>query len=197
MALGFLGLSYQSEVLPYQDETTPVALTGVKMLPILQLENGKNMNESLDIIKTLDSSNLLKSELMQTELGTQLEQFLDRVSKPVHNLCMPYWVWTPEFSPESRAYFEAKKSKKRGPFRQLAQSRAEFEAELPPLLEEAMSFLSRSSEVDILDIAVAAQIWGLYVLPEFQFPPKLHARLQTIKSRCHFDYHRDFWTSSL
>ena len=45
-------------VLPYDDETTPVNLTGVKMLPIIEID-GETSNESLEIISKLDDKNKL------------------------------------------------------------------------------------------------------------------------------------------
>jgi glutaredoxin 2 len=197
MTLGFLGTTYQSIVVPYDDEKTPVDLTGVKMLPIMQFEDGKAMNESLDIIKRLDSSNRLKMELIGTPKQDELEVKLKKLGELVHSLCMPYWIYTPEFDDISRAYFQKKKEVKRGPFHLLVKDKREsfqkeLEAELLAVEKELKPFYN-SDQLTILDIMLAAHIWGLYVLPEFQFTPKIHQYLQNIKNACHFNYHGDFW----
>ena len=45
MGLGYLGINFESIVLAYDDEKTPVKLTGKKMLPILVSDDGKAHNE--------------------------------------------------------------------------------------------------------------------------------------------------------
>jgi len=195
MGFGLLGIPFESHVLPYNDEQTPLHLTGVKMLPIMVDEMGVAMNESLDILKRIDEKQVLRFDLIAPK-ADGLESFLDRVASPVHNLCMPYWIWTPEFDSESRSYFENKKSKKRGPFNLLALRKDEFLKQLPPLMEELSSHLSPyycGSEFSIADIMVAAHLWGLYIFPEYQFPSQIHDYLQDVKKRTHFNYHEDFW----
>jgi glutaredoxin 2 len=195
LALGYLQLAYDSNVVPYNDEETPTKLTGKKMLPIMAFDDGTVMNESLDIINKLDSNNLLKNELMITH-QEEINALLDRIGKPVHNLCMPYWIWTPEFNEQSREYFQKKKEIKRGPFKNLIHQKEEFIAELDLILaglENDLRPFYQNNEMTILDIALAAHLWGMYIFPEFQFSPKIHQYLQKIKRQCAFDYHADFW----
>lgn len=195
LALGYLQLAYDSNVVPYNDEETPTKLTGKKMLPIMAFDDGTVMNESLDIINKLDSNNLLKNELMITH-QEEINALLDRIGKPVHNLCMPYWIWTPEFNEQSREYFQKKKEIKRGPFKNLIHQKEEFIAELDLILaglENDLRPFYKNNEMTILDIALAAHLWGMYIFPEFQFSPKIHQYLQKVKRQCAFDYHSDFW----
>ncbi len=197
MAFGFLGTQWESQPTHYHDEKTPIDLTGVKMLPIVQFDDGTAMNESLDIIKKIDSKDLLKNtQLENVELKKEVEDLLDEFAGPVHNLCMPYWVWTKEFNEESRKYFQEKKEKKRGPFHLLVQNRKEYLVQLPPLFDKLKTNLVpfyKSSELTILDIMIASHLWGLYVHPDFQFPSQVHEYLQRVKSECKFDYHEDLW----
>lgn len=190
MALGYLGLNWKSTVVSYDDESTPVALTGVKMLPIMKI-NGKAMNESLQIICKLDAENKL-----QNEIWGNSDEFLNEIGNLIHNLCMPYWIWTPEFTLSSRNYFVQKKSQKRGPFHLLAQQRYDFEQKLMPILEDLTNQLKpfwNSDKLTIKDIGLASHLWGLFVVPEFRFPQELHQYLITVKHLCRFDYHQDFW----
>jgi len=197
MAFGYLGMSWKSKPLGYHDEKTPVELSGVKMLPIVKFEDGTAMNESLDIIKKIDEKDLLQNmKLENEELKNEVEDLLDEFAGPVHNLCMPYWVWTKEFNDESRTYFQSKKEKKRGPFHLLVQKRKEFLLLLPPLFTKLRNELVpfyKSDKLTILDIMIASHLWGLYVHPDFQFPPQIHEYLQRVKSETKFDYHEDFW----
>lgn len=195
LALGFLQISFESIVVPYDDEETPVKLTGKKMLPIMAFDDGTIMNESLDIIKKLDPNNLLKNQLMNLH-QEEFNALLERIGKPVHNLCMPYWIWTPEFNQNSRNYFQKKKEVKRGPFAKLIHQKEEFIAELDLILaglENDLKPFYKNDELTILDIALAAHLWGMYIFPEFQFSPKIHNYLQKVKRQCAFEYHGDFW----
>lgn len=191
LSLGFLGLNYESRVLDYADRTTPEKLTGKKMLPILTVD-GTPMNESLDIIRDLDKKNQLQAH---GDLSAA-EVFILSVNNPVHSLAMPYWIYTPEFSLAAREYFIQQKEAKRGPFKELVRRAEEFRRELAPRLEwlcEELGPFFQSDKLRLQDIMIAAHLWGLYVVPEFQFPPSIHAYLQEVKSQCHFNYHQDFW----
>ena len=193
MALGFLGINYESVVLPYDDETTPLSLTGVKMLPIFKFDDSSPMNESLDIIKKLDINNKLNNELSTDQ---EIDELLNRLGSNVHSLCMPYWIYTPEFNDSSRSYFQKKKELKRGPFYKLIQNKERFLKDLQKDLDKLETKLKpyfENESFTIKDIMVASHIWGMYIFPEFQFSEKINNYLQSIKKLCHFEYHEDFW----
>lgn len=200
MALGHLKIPYESIVLPYDEEEIPLDLCQKKMLPILKWEDGSAQNESLEIIEKLDKKNLLQMELLKDEKKRkEVEDLLDRFASPVHNLCMPYWIWTPEFDETSRAYFRNKKEKKRGPLKDLIQRKSEFFKELEPVINDLLAELDpyyKSPFLTIFDIMIASHLWGMYIFPEFQFKKGVHAYLQDIKNQCAFDYHRDFFSPS-
>lgn len=196
LALGWLNIAYESVVLPYNDETTPLELTGVKMLPIMEIQ-GLHQNESLEIIKALDAKNTLKLELLEeSHQLKELEEWLTKLGAPIHNLCMPYWVWTPEFDADSRLYFVDKKSKKRGPFEELMLNQQKDLSELNQHLLELEKlitpFYGQQKSITIFDIMLAAHLWGMTIHPEFQFSSTLWDYLMRVKSLCEFDYHRDF-----
>lgn len=196
MGLGMLGISYESHVTSYDDEQTPVKLTGKKMLPIIVDDQGIAMNESLDILKAYDKNNSLKWNLLDTH-GEQLNKLLDSIGNEVHSLCMPYWIWTPEFNDSSRKYFQTKKEVKRGPFKELIKNKDHYIKSLEKILSEQvepnLSPYFKSDELTILDIMLSAHLWGMYIFPEFQFSPTIHQYLQQVKNECRFDYHKDFW----
>ncbi|MBP9680873.1 MAG: glutaredoxin 2, partial [Bacteriovorax sp.] len=196
MGLGLFNIPYESHVLPYNDEATPKALTGLKMLPIFVNEKGDAFNESLDILKAIDSNDLLSWSLLD-QRKEEIDFLLKKVGESVHSLCMPYWIWTPEFDESSRKYFQQKKEGKRGPFNKLIQNKWAYLSDLNAILEDEieknLSPFYKSSTLSILDIMIASHLWGMYIFPEFQFSPKVHEYLQTIKQATRFDYHADFW----
>jgi glutaredoxin 2 len=194
MAAGFLKVPYKSIVVAYDDEQTPTKLIGKKMLPIMDVD-GKAMPESLDIIEAIDTNNLLKiSEIKRTENFLELENLLPKISNLVHPLAFPYWIYTPEFTESSRLYFQKQKEAKRGPFKDLVAKRSEFEKDIKGLLFHLdLKPFYKSEKFTALDIFLASHLWGLYVVPEFQFPDKIHQYLQSVKEMCSFDYHGDYW----
>jgi glutaredoxin 2 len=196
MAFGYLNVAYNSKVTPYDDEKTPLDLTGVKMLPIIKDEDGA-MNESLDIIAKYDTDNKLGgADFLGSEEHKALDELLNRLGKNVHSLAMPYWIWTPEFDDNSRQYFQTKKELKRGPFSKLVQNSEQFIQPLMSDLQEIEAALCpyfESNQLHLRDIMLSAHLWGLFIVPEFRIPPKLYTYLMKVKSDCAFNYHEDFW----
>lgn len=194
MALSFLEISFESIVLPYNDEATPLSLTNVKMLPIMDF-GGRPMNESLDIIKKLDTNNKLDINQSLEELEA-LTDLTDKIGKSVHSMAMPYWIWTPEFDNESRKYFQNKKEAKRGPFSELVKRQDQFTSELNKVLSELEKSLTpyfNSKNLTLRDIVIASHLWGMFIVPEFRFSENIHNYLMLIKKECSFNYHEDFW----
>lgn len=196
MGLGLLRIPYESHVLPYNDEKTPMDLTGVKMLPIIVDEQGRAQNESLDILKRFDVNNVLNWDTYEKN-KEEIDALINTIGSPVHSLCMPYWIWTPEFNEESRQYFQKKKEIKRGPFKNLIHNKQKYIDELNAVIEEkiepSLEPFYKSSTLTIVDIMIAAHLWGMYIFPEYQFDPSIHQYLQEVKKAAHFDYHADFW----
>lgn len=196
LALGYLGYEYSSIVVPYDDEMTPIALAGVKMLPILVVDK-KAIKESLDIISVIDKNHYFQIEkIISAPSFTHFDDYLNKLGANIHNLTMPYWIYTPEFNEKSREYFQRKKEVKRGPFKLLVKNRAEFESALmKDLIElsEKIHPFYLEDQFSLYDILLASHLWGLYIVPEFQFPEKIHQYLQKVKKICHFNYHEDFW----
>lgn len=196
MGLGFLNHKYESVVVAYDDENTPVKLTGKKMLPIIVKNDGIAQNESLDILKDLDNKNQLSWDFYFTN-KTEVDKLIELIGSPLHSLAMPYWIWTPEFDEKSRHYFQSKKEIKRGPFKNLVRDQKEYINELEKILDEnllnKLQPFFMNSKITIVDIMIASHLWGAYIVPEFQFNSKIHQYLMKVKELTHFNYHADFF----
>jgi len=194
MVLGFLNLPYESILLPYDDEETPIKLAKKKMLPIMDFGDGFITNESLIIIEHLDKDDSLKTSLLTGELRIQIEGMLNELGHNIHSLCMPYFIKTKEFNEKSREYFVKKKEAKRGLFENLILNRENFLVPLEEdleILEEQIGPYFLGAEFSIFDILIASHLWGLYLLPDFSFSENLEVYLQDVKDLCKFEYHQD------
>lgn len=193
MSFGYLQIPYSSKIVPYDDEMTPINLTGKKMLPIVA-DEGKAINESLDIIQIYDKENILNSRPVREDQS--FSSFLDALGKPLHSLTMPSFIYLPEFSPQARSYFQKKKEEKRGLFVDLLKNRHIYENQIEILLKEVESSLLKgyfkTDRLDLYDILLASHLWGLYQVPEFQFSETIHHYLQKIKKECDFNYLQDY-----
>ncbi len=190
LVLGFLDVPYKSVVLDYDDELTPVNLCGAKMLPIIQKEDGTCMNESMDIIDYIDKESILSS-------SEECHNFLTNISKELFALSMPYMIYSPEFNESSRDYFRKKKeSGSRGPFTNLVKDfenlNKEFSKKMNKFEQELKPFY-QSEKIGLDDLLIASHLWGMYLVPEFQFSNKIHEYLQKIKSETNFDYMGECW----
>ena len=184
LALGFLGIAWKSSVLRYDDEATPIGLTGKKMLPIVVFENGDVMDESLDIIRALDHKDRLGSA---SPIDAAFEALLSKLGGLIHPLCMPCWPETEEFDEEARRYFIEKKEAKYGPLEALAAKRDIYAHALTAELEKLDGCFKpfyQSKRLTILDILLASHLWGLHAVAGFRFPSGLRDYLRTVETEC-------------
>ena len=93
--------------------------------------------------------------------------------------------------------FSKKKEAKRGPFKDLVKQKPILSSKLTALLKQKLDNelipFYRSQELTISDIMLASHLWGMYMVPEFQFSPEIHSYLQKVSEACKFNYHEDYW----
>lgn len=198
MTASFLQINYQSQILNYADEVTPLKFTNQKMLPIIKKLDGSYMNESLEIMSYLDSTGTFNmSNLKQKESFQWVTTWIDTISKPLFNLLMPYYINSLEFNDQDKNYFQKKKEIKRGPFSELVKKREQYIKEinlqLNALLPKINPFFGESKELSALDIMITSHLWGLYLAYDYRVDDRLHDYLQLVTKTCHFNYDHDWW----
>lgn len=200
LALGYLQIPYDSVLLSYADEQTPIKLTGKKMAPILQKYDGSFINESIDIIDYLDSEKTFKLTSLKTNKNFQdALLWIDDVSKSLFNLLMPYYLNNIEFNDNDRKYFLSKKQIKRGSFKLLVEKRPQYINEVNSHLEKLYPKINtfyESENLTLSDILLASHLWGLYLAYDFRVDERLHLYLQNVSSQCHFKYDGDWWINA-
>jgi len=197
LACGLLGIEYNSEILAYSDEVTPIKVSGKKMAPILQKHDGTFMNESLDIISYLDTKGILKVQGENAEESLkEVNEWIGQISKPLFNLLMPYYLNNIEFNDQDRVYFQRNKEVKRGPFRALVKNRIQFIHEVNDhlmYLKNQLQPYYKNSHIQLHDIILSSHLWGLYLASEYRVPEWLHQYLQLVSKNCQFSYDWDWW----
>lgn len=137
--------NYKNQPLTYvflqnHDEATPIGLVGKKVVPIVEFDDGKAMNESLDIARHIDG--LHKSPVIQPATqAAAISQWLDSARTLINLLYWPRCVQLPlpEYEQaEARAYFTDKKQQALGvSFEQALANSAQYIEQLSALLAQA------------------------------------------------------------
>lgn len=171
-------IDFEPVVFLNDDEASPIALVGQKMLPILQTEERQYLPESLDIIDYLGKKYGFLLEKDAT-LMQAVDDFLATNKATIYALSMPRWVEAPlkEFATQSaKDYFIKKKTASIGDFATaLANTDALVQEMLAglsaaePLFATLMSH--RQSEPAII---LFSALYGLRYVDGFAWTPALH-----------------------
>ncbi|MBE8717263.1 glutaredoxin 2 [Cellvibrio polysaccharolyticus] len=123
MIFGLKKVPVTVEFVLNDDEATPVSMIGKKMTPILEIEPGNYLPESLDIIHFIDQSKTPK--LLTGERNPAITQWLEKTGEAIYGLAVPRFAQADlaEFSTrEARRYFTENKEAMFGNFQLLMES---------------------------------------------------------------------------
>lgn len=196
MIFGLKNLPVENVVLPNDDEATPIGLIGKKAVPILVLDNGDAMPESLDIVRYVDG---LDGQLVLT--GAQREEiaaWLESIGDYQNRLVMPRFVkiGLPEFATQSAIdYFVHKKTDYIGSFEQnLADSPTHIErlnrdlSELDKLLADGKGC---NGEWSLDDILLFPILRNLTIVRGVVFPERVLRYLNDVSAASGVDLYFD------
>lgn len=185
MPFGLKSLPLELEILANDDEATPIAMTGKKMLPVLKLEDGSFLPESLDIVARLDQ--LSGPQLFGGALSPALGAWLDDWNSIVNALVIPRTpdpVY-PEFHTASaRAYYTRKKEARFGNFDMLLGQTAALKAKMAEGYEALIPLLPDPEGASIDDIHLFPILRSLSVMPDPGFPAPVAAYARRMAERC-------------
>ena len=171
-----LGIEFEEVMLTYEDEATPVALVGKKIVPILEKDDGSIMPESADIIAYFLS---LKGQTFTQALPTTLDwqsatfPFNQKLGYPrMHYLPLGEFL-----TPESRVAWQAKKESATLNFEQLLVDTLMINQQTAPLLEHAeknIQLVNGESTLPLFDQAIYFSLLRVLVIsPELTWPTAL------------------------
>ena len=184
MLIYFKNINVEKIVLLNDDEETPVAMIGKKMLPVLQKDNGEYLPESLDIIGYID--NLHESILPPHDEPDFIVAWLNEAKPCLNQLARPRMIHYPfkEFStPSARDYFERKKSEQIGSFPKLIAQTEEILLKFQPILNKISDLVSDMTNTSLTweDIYLFPYLLSLTLVPEFPWP---HAIKKYLDMKC-------------
>lgn len=185
---------YEDLPLSYADKATPAKLTGKKLLPIIEFDDGKIMGESLDLIKELEK------RFPEPTLSHQwIEPDLDWASNIVvrapkfWDVVLPFYLdefeGAPEFDEAGVKYFKEGKEEKRG------KTFAEMTKEAPTLYRDNLIIILAEivdrveggwigQQFSMADCVLASDLSGLRSVKGIPIPPQIISYIEKVEMKC-------------
>ncbi len=181
---GLADIDLDTKVLLNDDEQTPIAMTGVKSLPILEYSPKQYMGESLDIIDYLCEQFAVELEKNTDELNT-VNQFLQDNRLLIYGLSMPRWVQMPfaEFATdEAIGYFTHKKTQSIGNFQEAIDNTSLYSKKLIAVLEKQAPLFNGLVQKpnSLASIMLFSALFGLSCVKDFQWTKPSKNFMQTM-----------------
>ncbi|MCV2503038.1 MAG: glutaredoxin 2 [Neisseriaceae bacterium] len=178
MIFGFKKIDFDLMYLLSDEEKFLLDLVGVKMVPVLEKDDGTAMTESLDIIDYVDH---LDKPIVLGKQDSRIEDWLLTLGADWHKLARPHYVLVPfpEFeTQEAIDYFTKKKEGGLGvSFEELRKHRAEYVdhvneclVSLEPLIETDYAV---NGVLSLDDFHLFPDLRNMTLFKDIQFPPKV------------------------
>ena len=193
--LGFKGIPYESIAVSYADHETPEKLCGKKMLPIVEFDDGKIMNESLDILREVERRFPNPIGFVgPVEPKIQWASMIAVGIPGYFDLLLPWYLdHYQEFRdmPDGTEYFQKKKEEKRG--KTFAELKAEgtelFKNGIRPHLEEIIEavedeYFIMGPTFSVADCILAADLSGLRLVENIELPKEITHYIERVEKHC-------------
>lgn len=191
MTAGYKNINLEMKELPYDDEKTPIKMTGTKALPILEMPTGEFMNESLNIIDYLQDQypdpTIYPNEVNRVLAVETFERIKMGFGNTINKICMPYWVTLPEFDENAKTYFQTKKEQILGySFDELRDKATDLMIEMTELLKPLEDELGSKDfffdKFSLVDILICSHLKGLDDFPDYSFPSAIGLYMQRVRN---------------
>jgi len=197
MIFGFKNQAVELKTFLNDDETTPIAMIGVKMVPILEYEAGKFMPESMDIVDFIDKK--YSPSLVKPSEDSKLLNWINQNHSLNYKLAMPRWVQAPleEFqSSSAKNYFEKKKTAYIGSFTENLKESPALISQMEKELKNLESSLDSNSsfyqeKLSFNDFHLFPFLRSLSVVKGLSFPPKTKKYMENLSKLSQIPLHFD------
>ncbi|SLM63218.1 glutaredoxin 2 [Dickeya aquatica] len=192
MIFGLKHLPVELQVLSNDDEATPIAMVGQKMVPILQKEDGSYMPESLDIVQYIDA--LDGKPQLTGPTNPAIEAWIRRVYDYAPRLLIPRFARADfeEFKTDAgRHYFVHKKRGKLARFDDLLAQSAELISQLEADLQQLDSLIASpdacNGTLSLDDIHLFALLRSLTIVADVNVPAAVATYCDTLSRQTKVD----------
>lgn len=183
MIFGLTQTPVECIYLDNDDEATPIAMVGKKMLPILEKTDGSFMPESMDIVHYIDS--LQSTSVFQMPPSVFVSTWVQETQGIIQRLVMPRTALYPfaEFPTQSsQDYYIHKKEDYLGPFAALIDNTPEYLTQIHAQLQKLNDWMATEHSVQAAlsedDIHVFAWLRNLSLVKGVQYPEKVKHYMQ-------------------
>lgn len=195
MIFGIKNINFELITLLNDDEATPISMIGQKLVPILELEDGSYMPESLDIIHYIDN-NYGDKKSLNSKIRPEISQWLNDSREYIYRLAMPRWAKSDleEFkTQEAIDYFTKKKEVMIGSFEDNLKSSSDLIKITNQHLED-LEILIKSDkavngEFSEDDIHLFAALRSLSIVKGLKFPNRVKIYMDNMAKACDIPLH--------
>lgn len=182
--VGMAKISINRKILLNDDEETPIAMIGAKMLPILETAPEVFMGESLDIMAYLSQTYRFPLAHVEADI-TAVNTLLQAIGLPLRSLTMPRWIKMPfeEFTtPSAISYFVSKKTQTIGDFDKALANTEAFSTQLGQSLNNASELFEQldSNPQSYAAIMLFSALYGLGCVQGLSLPSAAQTFMQTM-----------------
>lgn len=194
--LGFKNIPYESIELSYDDKKTTDLLGFPKSLPIIDFDDGKRMNESLDIIREVEYRFPNPIGFIGPIEGILQWASMAAVGIPRYfDLLLPWYPdhykkYFEKFPSGAKFYQEGKEKKQGQTFFQLKEQRIKlFNENIRPHLGEIIEkveyeYFIMGPTFSVADCVLAADLSGLRIIPDLNLPKEITHYIERAEVRC-------------
>ncbi|WP_428240461.1 glutaredoxin 2 [Gynuella sp.] len=189
MIANYKGIGHENVYLLNDDEQTCHELINVKMVPILQFDDGTAMGESLDIVKELDRLGKPEKVLRPEQNHPFVMAHIDKVSLSINCLLFPRYILLglPEFETQNaKDYFQRRKEADIGrSFQQAFAESSEHRHHVEKMLAELPTPDLPSQHGDTIgwdDILIYPTLRNLTAVKDIQIPAGIRQYISEVTS---------------
>lgn len=185
-------VAYQPVYLLNDDEVTCYQLVNAKQVPILELDDGYAMPESLDIAHKFDVIGNAEKQIRPKKMADMLLEQIDAAG--LHTRCLLYpgsiMLDLPEFATQSaKDYFQHKKEKALGfSFEQAMQETATHKAAVEKMLMTLLPLPDHATKDGVLgwdDVFIYPTLRNLTMVKGLHFPEPVLNYIEAVKRITH------------
>lgn len=197
MVANYTGVPHKKVLLLNDDDETCHKLIGKKMVPILQLDDGSAMGESLDIVAKILTLAPPEKQLLPARQADGVTALYSEYSQDINSLVFPrdVLIEQPEFATQSaRDYFQAKKEKVLGMTFDEAMANSTPHIDRINTMLAALPPLKASTQLGMDDVMIFPFLRNLTMVKGLTWPQPIRQYVDEIASltRIHL-----FWQQAI